>query len=129
MGRVITRLCTWFTQEATATCCANIRRGLKEHPIDLIYDNAPHHQGAVVAEAWVRHRLHGQPLPPYSPQMNAAEPWIGWSTEGLSAHECWQEHAALVRSFIGCVASMAKRPAEVLSRGVPDMRGFDGVEL
>jgi hypothetical protein len=56
--------------------------------------------------------------------MNAAEPWIGWSKEVLSANYCWQEHAALVRSFIGFVASMAKRPAEVLRRCVPDMLGF-----
>lgn len=127
MGRVITMLCTWFTQEATAKFFAKIRRGLKAHAIDLIYDNAPHHKGAVVAEALVRHRLHGQRLPPYSPQMNAAEPWIGWSKEVLSANYCWQEHAALVRSFIGFVASMAKRPAEVLRRCVPDMLGFNCV--
>jgi hypothetical protein len=129
MGRVITRLCTWFTQEATAKFFANIRRGLTEHAIDLIYDNAPHHQGAVVAEALVRHRLHGQRLPPSSPQMHAAEPWIGWSTEVLSANTCWQEHAGLVRSFIGFVASMTTRPHEVLRRCVPDMLGFTCVEL
>jgi hypothetical protein len=124
LGRVITMLCTWFTQEATAKFFAKLRRGLKDQPIDLVYDNAPHHKGAIVEEALVHCRLQPHRLPPYSPQMNAAEPWIGWSKEVLSANTCWQEHAGLVRSFIGFVASMTKRPHEVLRRCVPDMLGF-----
>jgi hypothetical protein len=50
--------------------------------------------------------------------MNAAEPWIGWAKEALSANTCWQERMPLIRSFIGFVASMSKRPSEVLSRCV-----------
>ena len=49
---------------------------------------------------------------------------IGWVKAVLSANTCWQEHAGLVRSFIGFVASMTKRPHEVLRRCVPDMLGF-----
>jgi hypothetical protein len=123
LGRVITMMGPWLTQEATAKFLAKIRRTLKGEPVDLIYDNAPHHKGPIVEEALVRHHLHRPHLPPYSPQMNAAEPWIGWSKEVLSAHYGWQEHGALVRSFIGFVASMAKRSAEVLRRCVPDMLG------
>jgi hypothetical protein len=63
-------------------------------------------------------------LPPYRPPMNAAGPWIGWAKNVLSANTCWQDHTALVRSFVGFVASMTKRPGAVLRRCVPAMLGF-----
>jgi transposase len=124
LGVVLTMLCAWFTQATTAQFLAKIRRRLRRVRIDLIYDNAPHHKGAVVEQALARHRMEPHRLPPYSPQLNAAEPWIGWVKAVLSANTCWQEHAGLVRSFIGFVASMTKRPHEVLRRCVPDMLGF-----
>jgi transposase len=124
LGVVLTMLCAWFTQATTAKFLAKIRRRLRGVRIDLIYDNAPHHKGAAVEQALAHHDIEGHRLPPYSPQMHAAEPWIGWAKEVLSANTCWQEHVALVRSFIGFVASMAKRPHDVLRRCVPDMLGF-----
>ena len=124
LGRVITMLCTWFTPETTARFLRKIRRCLRGVRIDLVMDNAPHHQGVIVAEALARHHIIAHRLPPYSPQMNAAEPWIGWAKAVLSANTCWQDHRALVRSFIGFVASMAKRPGAVLRRCVPEMLGF-----
>jgi transposase len=63
VGRVITMLCTWFTQEATAKFFAKLRRGLKDQPIDLVYDNAPHHKGAVIEKALVRYHVHAHRLP------------------------------------------------------------------
>ncbi len=36
LGRVITMLCPWFTQEATTNFFANMRRRLKGQPVDLI---------------------------------------------------------------------------------------------
>ncbi len=124
LGVVLTMLCAWFTQATTAKFLAKIRRRLRGVRIDLIYDNAPHHKGAAVEQALAHHDIEGHRLPPYSPQMNAAEPWIGWAKDVLSANTCWQEHVALVRSFIGFVASMTKRPHDVLRRCVPDMLGF-----
>jgi hypothetical protein len=124
LGLVLTMLCAWFTQATTAQFLAKIRRRLRGIRIDLIYDNAPHHQGVEVEQALALHRIEPHRLPPYSPQMNTAEPWIGWAKEVLSANACWQEHRALVRSFIGFVASMTKRPDEVLRRCIPDMLGF-----
>jgi hypothetical protein len=56
--------------------------------------------------------------------MHAAEPWMGRVKAMLSANTYWQEPAGLVRSFIGFVASMTKRPHDVLRRCVPDMLGF-----
>jgi transposase len=127
LGVVLTMLCAWFTQTTTAQFLAQIRRRLRSARIDLIYDHAPHHKGVKVEEALARHRIEPHRLPPYSPQMNAAEPWIGWAKEALSANTCWQERMPLIRSFIGFVASMSKRPSEVLSRCVPDMLGFNCV--
>jgi transposase len=124
LGRVITMLCAWFTPETTAQFLAKVRRCLRDVRIDLVMDNAPHHQGVLVEEALARCRIVAHRLPPYSPQMNAAEPWIGWTKTVLSANTCWQDHGALVRSFIGFVASMTKRPGAVLRRWVPDMLGF-----
>src|SRR6266511_4533077 len=83
------------------------------------------HKGPEVEQALAQHRIEGHRLPSYSPQMNAAEPWIGWATEVLSANTCWQDHGALVPSFVAFVASMAKRPHAVLRRCVPDMLGFN----
>jgi hypothetical protein len=77
-----------------------------------------------VEEALAHCRIIVHRFPPYSPQMNAAEPWIGWAKAVLSANTCWQDHGTLVRSFIGFVTSMTKRPSTVLRRCVPDMLGF-----
>jgi transposase len=124
LGRVMTMLCTWFTPETTAQFLGKVRRCLRGMRIDLVLDNAPHHQGPIVEEALARYQIIAHRLPPYSPQMNAAEPWIGGAKAVLSANTCWQDHGALVRSFIGFVASMSKRPGTVLRRCVPDMLGF-----
>jgi hypothetical protein len=124
MGRVITMLCPRFTQQASAKCFAKIRRRLRDRLIDLVYDNAPR---TIVENALVHYRLQLHRHPPCSPEMNAAEPWIGWSKEALSASSCRQAYGTLVRSFSGFVASMAKRPAEVLRHRVSDMLGFPSV--
>jgi transposase len=124
LGRVITMLCSWFDQMTTARFLAKLRRCLPGVRIDLVLDNAPHHHGAMVEAALVHYRIVAHWLPPYSPEMNAAESWIGWAKAVLSANTCWQEHGTLVRSFIGFEASMIKRPLEVLRRCVPDMLGF-----
>jgi transposase len=122
-GRVITMLCDWFSQEATVRFLAKLRRCLGREGIDLVWDNAPHHHGPRVQQALVQYRIKSHPLPPYSPEMNAAEAWIRWVKEALSANICWQERGALIRSFIGFVASMTKRVDTVLHRCVPQMYG------
>jgi len=127
LGQVIAMLCPWFNQVQTAKFIAKLRRRLRSYRIDLIYDGAPCHKGPVVRRALHRYRIHRHPLPAYSPQMNAAEPWIGWAKEVLWANTCWQDHQSLVHSFTGFVASLAKRPKEVLRRCVPDMLGFSCV--
>jgi hypothetical protein len=92
--------------------------------MDLVMDNAPHHQGTIVEEALARGRMIAHRLPPYSPPMNATEPWIGWAKAVWSANTCWQDHGTLVCACIGFVALMTKRPSVVLRRCVPDMLGF-----
>jgi hypothetical protein len=114
----------WFTPETTAQFLAKVRRCLRGIRIELVMDKAPHHQGVIVEAALARHHMIAHRLPPDSPQMHAAEPWIGWATAVLSANTCWQDHKALVRSCISFVASMTKRPRAVLRRCVPEMRGF-----
>jgi putative transposase len=124
IGRVITMLCDWFSQEATARFLAKLRRRLGRKRIDLVWDNAPHHHGPCVEQALVQYHIESHPLPPYRPEMNAAEPWIRWAKEVLSANICWHERGALIRSCIGFVASMTKRVDTVLHRCVPQMYGF-----
>ena len=124
LGRVITMLCPWFSQEMTAKCLAKLRRRLGGGQIDVILDNAPYHQGPIVEAALARYQSRAHRLPPYSPEMNAAESWIRWAKEDLSATTCWQDRGTLIRSFIGFVASMTKRVHTVLQRCVPQMYGF-----
>lgn len=124
LGRVITRLCTWFTPEATAQVLAKVRRCLRGMRSALVMENAPHHQGVIVEEALARCRMIAPRFPPYSPQMNAAEPWIGGAKAVLSANTCWQDRGAWVRSCIGFVASMTKRPNAVLRQCVPNLLGL-----
>jgi transposase len=124
LGRVITMLCPWFSQEMTAKFLAKLRRRLGGGQIDVILDNAPYHQGSVVEAALARYQIRAHRLPPYSPEMNAAESWIRWAKEDLSANTCWQDRGTLIRSFIGFVASMTKRVHTVLQRCVPQMYGF-----
>lgn len=124
VGRVITMLCPWFFQEMTAKFLAKLRRRLGRGRIDVVLDNAPHHQGAVVETALARYRIRAHRLPPYSPAMNAAEPWIRWAKQDLSANTCWQDRGALIRSFIDFVASMTKHAHTVLHRCVPQIYGF-----
>ena len=124
VGRVLTRLCLWFSQEMTAKFLAKLRRCLGKSRIDWVMDNAPYHKRAVVEAALVRYQIRAHRLPPYSPEMNAAEAWICWAKEDLSANTCWQERGALIRSSIGFVASMTKRLHTVLHRCVPQMYGF-----
>jgi DDE superfamily endonuclease len=121
--RVITMLCDWLSQEATVRFLAKLLRCLGWERIDLVWDNAPHYQGPRVQQVMVQYRLKSHPLPPYSPEMNAAEAWIRSVKEALSANICWQERGALIRSFIGFVASMTKRRDTVLHRCVPQMYG------
>jgi transposase len=122
-GRVIMMLCNWCSQEATVRFLAKLRRCLGREGIDLVWDNAPHHHGPRVQQALVQYRIKSHPLPPYSPEMHAAEAWIRWVKEALSATIGWQARGALIRSFIGVVASMTKRVDTVLHRCVPQMYG------
>jgi hypothetical protein len=124
VGRVLTMLCPWFSQEMTATFLAKRRQRLGKRRIDVVMDHAPYHKGAVVEAALARDQIRAHPLPPYSPEMNAADAWIRWAQEDLSANTCWQERRTLIQSFIGFVASMAKRVHTVLHRCVPQMYGF-----
>lgn len=127
LGKVVTMLCPWFDQAQTAQFLEKIRRRLWGYRIDLVYDGAPYHKGSRVRQALKHYRMHAHRLPAYSPQMNAAEPWIGWVKEVLSANTCWQDRRSLVHSFTGFVASLARRTHEVLRRCVPDMFGFNCV--
>jgi transposase len=122
-GRVSTRLCDWCSQEATVRFLAKLRRCLGRQRIALVWDNAPQHQGPRVQQALVQCRLKSPPRPPYRPEMHAAAAWIRGVKEALSANICWQERGALLRSFMGCVASMTKRVDTVLHRCVPQMYG------
>jgi transposase len=124
LGRVITMLCPWFSQEMTAKFLAKLRRRLARRRIDVVLDNAPYHKGPIVEAAWARYQITAHRLPPYSPEMNAAEPWIRWAKEDLSANTCWQDRGTLMRSFMGFVGSMTKRVHTVLHRCVPQMYGF-----
>jgi transposase len=64
IGHVITRLCAWFSQEATARFLAKLRRRVGRKRIDLVWDHAPHHHGPCVAQALVQDRIESPPLPP-----------------------------------------------------------------
>jgi transposase len=108
----------------TAKFLAKLRRRLASRRIDVVLDNAPYHQGTIVEAALARDQIRAHRLPPYSPEMNAAEPWIRWAIEDLSANTCWQDRGTLIRSFIGFVGSMTKRVYTVLHRCVPQMYGF-----
>ncbi len=124
MGRVITSIVDWFDEMATALFLDKIRHILPGWRIDLVWDGAPYHKGEFVQEALERNRMHLHPLPPYSPQMNAAEYWIRWAKGELSYNYCWEGRTALVRSFNGFSVSMCQKPHEVLKRCVPDLLGF-----
>jgi|GEM_PF-4023393 len=82
----------------------------------LVWDRSTAHRGQDVREALKRTRIHEHKLPPYSPEMGAAEYWIRWEKEALSVNYCWPDRASLVRSFNGFVATMSKRTNEVLSK-------------
>ena len=125
LGRIMTMLCPWFSQEMTAKFLAKLRQRLGRGRIDVVLDHAPYHQGALVEAALTRTQIQAHHLPPYSPEMNAAEPWIRWAKEDLSANTCWQERGTLMRSFVGFVASMTKRVDTVLHRCIPQMYGFN----
>lgn len=124
LGKVITMITDWFNQENTAVFLDKVRNKLKGWRIDLVWDRATSHRGHNVREALKRTRIHEHKLPPYSPEMDAAEYWIGWAKEQLSANYCWPDRTALVRSFNGFVVSMSKRSKEVLKRCTPDMHGY-----
>jgi transposase len=124
LGRVLTLPVKSFCQENTARFLAKIRAALPGYRLDAVWDGASHHQGALVEQTLQRQKIHGHPLPAYSPNMNAAEPWIRWIKEILSYNLCWQELKQLIRSFNGTVASMAYRTEEILSRCVPELLGF-----
>jgi len=124
LGRVITLVVDWFNQQNTARFLEKIREKLRGCRIDLVWDSAPWHRGAIVGEALERYRIRSHRLPAYSPEMNAAEPWIKWVKEALSENTCWLGLKALVRSFNGFVASMSRRTQEVLRRCVPQTMGY-----
>ena len=52
--------------------------------------------GAVVDAALARYQSRAHRLPPYSLEMHAAEAWIRWVKEDLSANSCGQERGALI---------------------------------
>lgn len=124
LGRVITLIVDWFNQQNTARFLEKQRRELRGYRIDLVWDSAPWHRGAIVREALERYRLRSHRLPAQSPKMNAAEPWIKWVKEVLSENTCWVELKELVRAFNGFVASMSRRTQEVLCRCVPQTMGY-----
>ncbi len=124
LGRVITLKVDWFNQENTARFLEKIRSKLGGYRIDLVWDSAPWNRGPIVRDALVRERIRSHRLPAYSPEMNAAEPWIKWVKEVLSENTCWLELKALVRAFNGFVASMSRRAQQVLCRCVPQTMGY-----
>lgn len=124
LGKVITLGVDWFDQHHTAPFLDKIRAKLPGWRLDGVWDRAPWHRGEAVREALARNRLHSHKLPSHSPQMNAAEPWVGGAKEVLSVNTCWKERTPLLRSFLGFVASMAKRSAQVLQRCGPERGGF-----
>jgi len=124
LGRVITLIVDWFNQQNTARFLEKIRRELRGYRIDLIWDSAPWNRGAIVRDALERNRIRSHRLPAYSPEMNAAEPWIRWAKEVLSENTCWLGLKALVRAFNGFVASMSRRAQEILRRCVPQTMGY-----
>lgn len=124
LGKVIPLVVDWFDQDHTAQFLDKVRFQLPGWRLDVVWDRAPWHKGKIVREALARNELHSHPLPSHSPQMNAAEPWIGWAKEVLSVNTCWKERTPLLRSFLGFVASMAKRSTQVLQRCVPEMGEF-----
>jgi hypothetical protein len=79
LGRVRTRRCPWCPPEPTAQFLAQGRRGLRGRRRELVLANAPPHQGARAEEARARAQRIAPRVPPSSPQMNAADPWIGWA--------------------------------------------------
>jgi transposase len=89
LGRVLTRRCAWCTQATTAQFLAKSRRRLRGSRLELIDANAPPHQGVAGEQALALHRMEPHRLPPYSPPMNAAEPWMGWAKEVVAATTCW----------------------------------------
>ena len=123
LGGVITLQVDWFNQENTARFLEKIRSKLEGYRIDLVWDSAPWNRGPIVRDALGRDRIHSQRLPAYSPEMNAAEPWIKWVKEVLSENTCWWELKALVRAFNGFVASMSRRAQQILRRCVPQTMG------
>ena len=125
LGKVITWVTDWFDGAHTACFLDKLRQKLKGWRIDLVWDRASWHRGTEVEEALTRNRLHSHKLPPYSPEMNAAEPWIRWAKETLSANTCWDDRTSLVRAFNGFAVSMTRRASEVLQRCVPNMLGFN----
>lgn len=124
LGKVITLVVDWFCQLNTARFLDKIRLWLPGWRLDVILDNAPWHRRALVREAFQRNHLHPHYLPAYSPQMNAAEPWIRWAKDDLSANLCWMDLKDLFRSFNGFVVSMCQRRVEILRRCVPQLSGF-----
>jgi len=124
LGKVITMITNWFNQEYTAAFLDKVRKKLKGWRIDLVWDRASSHRGPAMREALESTRIHVHWLPPYSPEMNAAEYWIRWAKETMSFNYCWPDRTTLVRSFNGFVVSMSKRVDEILRRCVPDMHGF-----
>jgi len=124
MGLAITSIVDWFNKENTALFLDKIRTTLPGWRLDLVWDRSKYHKGELVMEALERNRIHLHPLPPYSPEMNAAEYWIRWVKGDISYNYCWEGRIALVRSFNGFSLSMYRRPEEVLRRCVPDLLGF-----
>ena len=125
LGKVITLVVDWFDQHHTAQFLDKVRAKLAGWRLDVVWDRASWHGGDAVRKTLQRNRLHSHKLPPYSPEMNAAEPWIGWVKETTSVNTCWGDRTALVHSFTGFVASMSKRPDQVLQKCVPEMWRFN----
>jgi transposase len=125
LGKVIPLVVDWFDQYHTAQFLDKLRARLPGWRLDVVWDRASWHRGDAVRKALQSHRLHSHKLPPYSPEMNAAEPWIGWVKETLSVNTCWGDRTALVHAFTGFVASMSKRTEQVLQKCVPEMWGFN----
>lgn len=124
LGKVITQLVPVFNGDTTITFLHKLRDRLKGYRIDLVWDGASYHKRADVRDTLAQLNIHDHPLPGYSPKMNADEYFNRWTKEVLSDNTAWQDVNQLKRAFTGFVASLAKRPQEVLQRCKPDMLGF-----
>ena len=89
-GKVITLQVDWFNQENTARFYRKLRAKLGGWRIDVVQDQARWHRGREVRQTVKQTQIHEHVLPSYSPELNAAEPFIRWVKELLDVNTCWR---------------------------------------